>query len=191
LSWHGNKEQLNFFDAKGVVENLLNQLGLEATFGASDDESLLPGRAANIIIGADKVGIVGNLHPKVAQAFELSDAVYLIEMDIEKLLSKTIKVKQYQPIPRFPNITRDIALVIDKQVSYQQVEDVIRSFPLVKKVTLFDFYRGEQIPEGKKSFAIRIVYQSPEHTLTDEEVNRPHQRIVDRLHQELGATLRD
>lgn len=191
LSWHGNKEQLNFFDAKGVVENLLNQLGLEATFGASDDESLLPGRAANIIIGADKVGIVGNLHPKVAQAFELPDAVYLIEMDIEKLLSKTIKVKQYQPIPRFPSITRDIALVIDKQVSYQQVEDVIRSFPLVKKVTLFDFYRGEQIPEGKKSFAIRIVYQSPEHTLTDEEVNRPHQRIVDRLHQELGATLRD
>ena len=191
LSWHGNKEQLNFFDAKGVVENLLNQLGLEATFEASDDESLLPGRAANIIIGGDKVGIVGNLHPKVAQAFELSDAVYLIEMDIEKLLSKAIKVKQYQPIPRFPSITRDIALVIDKQVSYQQVEDVIRSFPLVKKVTLFDFYRGEQIPEGKKSFAIRIVYQSPEHTLTDEEVNRPHQRIVDRLHQELGATLRD
>lgn len=191
LSWHGNKEQLNFFDAKGVVENLLNQLGLEATFEASDDESLLPGRAANIIIGGDKVGIVGNLHPKVAQAFELSDVVYLIEMDIEKLLSKAIKVKQYQPIPRFPSITRDIALVIDKQVSYQQVEDVIRSFPLVRKITLFDFYRGEQIPEGKKSFAIRIVYQSPEHTLTDEEVNRPHQRIVDRLHQELGATLRD
>jgi len=190
LSWHGNKEQLNFFDAKGVVENLLNQLGLEATFGASDDESLLPGRAANIIIGADKVGIVGNLHPKVAQAFELSDAVYLIEMDIEKLLSKTIKVKQYQPIPRFPNITRDIALVIDKQVSYQQVEDVIRSFPLVKKVTLFDFYRGEQIPEGKKSFAIRIVYQSRDRTLTDEEVSQTQEQMLDKLHQGLGSTLR-
>jgi len=190
LSWHGNKEVLNFFDAKGVVENLLNQLGLEATFGVSDDESLSPGRAANIIIDSDKVGIVGNLHPRVAQAFELSDAVYLIEMDIEKLLSKTIKVKQYQPIPRFPSITRDIALVIDKQVSYQQVEDVIRSFPLVKKVTLFDFYRGEQIPEGKKSFAIRIVYQSPEHTLTDEEVDIIQKQMLDRLHQELGATLR-
>jgi len=197
LSWHGNKEQLNFFDAKGVVENLLNQLGLEATnfvalatFEASDDESLLPGRAANIIIGGDKVGIVGNLHPKVAQAFELSDAVYLIEMDIEKLLSKTIKVKQYQPIPRFPSITRDIALVIDKQVSYQQAEDVIRSFPLVRKITLFDFYRGEQIPEGKKSFAIRIVYQSPSHTLTDEEVNGVQQEILDKLLQALGAILR-
>ncbi len=190
LSWHGNKEKLNFFDAKGVVENLLNQLGLEATFGVSDDESLLPGRAANIIVDSDKVGIVGNLHPKVAQAFELSDAVYLIEMDIEKLLSKTIKVKQYQPIPRFPSITRDIALVIDKQVSYQQVEDVIRSFPLVKKVTLFDFYRGEQIPEGKKSFAIRIVYQSPEHTLTDGEVDIIQKQMLDRLHQGLGATLR-
>ncbi|GAI65642.1 unnamed protein product, partial [marine sediment metagenome] len=72
LSWHGNKEKLNFFDAKGVVENLLNQLGLEATFGVSDDESLLPGRAANIIIGGDKVGIVGNLHPKVAQSISFS-----------------------------------------------------------------------------------------------------------------------
>jgi len=190
LSWHRDGEPFDFFDAKGIVEKLLSQLGLEATFETSDDESLFPGRATNIIIDSDKVGIVGNLHPRVAQAFELSDAVFLIEMDIEKLLSKTIKVKQYQPIPRFPSITRDIAVVVDDRVIYQQVEDIIWSFPLVTNVTLFDLYRGEQIPEGRKSFVIRIVYQSPSHTLTDEEVNGVQQEILDRLLQALGAILR-
>ena len=191
LSWHGNKGLLDFFDAKGVAERLLKQSGLKATFEASDDESLLPGRSANIIVGGDKIGAVGDLHPKVTQAFELSGTICLSEMDVEKLLDKAAGLKKYQPIPRFPSITRDIALLIDKQASYQQVEDIIQSFPLVRKITLFDLYRGEQLPEGKKSFALRIVYQSPDHTLTDEEVNRPHQRIVDRLHQELGAALRD
>jgi phenylalanyl-tRNA synthetase beta chain len=116
--------------------------------------------------------------------------VCLIELDLEKLLSKTIKVKQYQPIPRFPSITRDIALVVDEQVTYQQVRDIIQSFPLVSKVTLFDLYQGEQIPGGKKSFAMRVVYQSPDRTLTDEEVNQTQEQMLNRLHQGLGVTLR-
>jgi len=190
LSWHGSKVVLNFFDAKGVVENLLNQLGLEVTFEASDDESLLPRRSANIIIGGDKVGVVGDLHPKVAQAFEFSGAVYLIEMDLEKLLAKATGLKKYQPIPRFPSITRDIALIIDEQVTYQQVDDIIQSFPLVREITLFDLYRGEQIPEGKKSFALRVMYQSSSQTLTDKEVDKIQQRILNRLHQKLSASLR-
>jgi len=190
LSWHGDNEPLDFFDAKGVVESLFNQLGLVAAFEVSDDESLFPGRAVDIIISGDKVGIIGELHPKVTQAFELSGTVYLIEMDMEKLLDKTTRLKEYRAIPRFPGLSRDISLVIDKQVTYQQVEVIIQSFPLVKKVTLFDLYRGEQIPEGKKSFAVRIVYQSPEHTLTDEEVDIIQKQMLDRLHQELGATLR-
>ena len=190
LSWHGDKELLDFFDAKGVVESLLKQLGLEGTFEDSDDETLLPGRGTNIIINDDKVGVVGNLHPSVAQAFELSGTVCLIEMDVEKLVDKATKLKKYQPILRFPSVTRDIALVVDKQIAYQQVEDITQSFSLVKKVALFDLYAGEQVPKGKKSFAIRIVYQSASHTLTDEEVNQTQQEILDRLHQELGATLR-
>ncbi len=191
LSWHGDKEPLDFFDAKGVIEGLSKQLGLEASFENSDDESLLPGRGANIVINSDKVGIVGELHPKVAEAFDLSGSACLIEIDMEKLADKASELKKYQPITRFPSVTRDIALVVDEWVTYQQVKDAIRSFPLVKEVTLFDLYAGEQIPEGKKSFAIRIVYQSPDHTLTDEEVNQPQQGILDRLYQELDATLRD
>ncbi len=190
LSWHGDNKPLDFFDATGVVESLFKQLELVATFEVSDDESLLPGRAVDIIINGDKVGITGELHPKVTQAFELSGTVYLIEIDMEKLLDKTTRLKEYRAISRFPGSSRDISLVIDEQVPYQQVAGVIRSFPLVSKVTLFDFYTGKQLPEGKKSFAVRIVYQSPERTLTDEEIDKTQEQMLDRLHQELGATLR-
>jgi len=191
LSWQADKEPLDFFDAKGMVENLLNQLGLKASFDIGDDEILFPGRGANIIVEDDKVGIVGDVHPRVAQTFELSNTICLIEIDLEKLLAKITGIKEYQPIPRFPSVTRDIALVVDEQVSYRTVENIIQSFPLVTQTTLFDLYRGKQIPDGKKSFAIRIVYQSPSHTLTDEEVDQTQEQMLARLNQELGATLRD
>jgi phenylalanyl-tRNA synthetase beta chain len=190
LSWQADRESLDFFDAKGVVENILSQLRLEASFENSDDEGLFPGRDANIIVEDDRVGVVGEVHPRVTQAFELSGAPYVIEIDLEKLLAKLTGIREYQAIPRFPSVTRDVALVIDEQVSYRTVENTIKSFPLVTKVTLFDLYRGEQITEGKKSFAIRIVYQSLSYTLTDEEVDQIQEQMLARLNQELGATLR-
>jgi phenylalanyl-tRNA synthetase beta chain len=191
LSWQTDKEKLDFFDAKGVVENLLNQLGLKASFDIGADGMLFQRRGADIIVEDDKVGIVGDVHPRVVQAFELSDAVCLIEIDLEKVLARITGTKEYQPIPRFPSVTRDIALVVDEQASYRRAEEIIQSFPLVKQVTLFDLYRGEQIPEGKKSFAIRIIHQSPKHTLTDEEVDQTQEQMLAKLHQELGAILRD
>jgi len=191
LSWQTDKESLDFFDVKGVVESLLNQLGLKASFEHGDDEGLHPGRGANIIVEDDKVGIVGDVHPGVAEAFELSNVICLIEIDLEKLLARITQTKEYQPIPRFPSVTRDIALVVDEQMSYRTVENIIQGFPLVTEVTLFDLYRGKQVSEGRKSFAIRIVYQSPKHTLTDEEVDRTHEQMLGKLNQELGATLRD
>jgi len=87
-------------------------------------------------------------------------------------------------------VSRDIALVVNDGIAYQKVAQIVQSFPLVKEVTLFDLYRGEQIPEGKKSFALRIVYQSAQRTLTDEDVEQTQQQMLDRLQQELGATLR-
>jgi phenylalanyl-tRNA synthetase beta chain len=113
-----------------------------------------------------------------------------MEIDLGKLSTKITETRPYQSIPRFPSVSRDIALVIDEQVSYRTVENVIQSFPLVTNITLFDLYRGEQINEGKKSFAIRIVYQSPSRTLTDEEVDRIQEQMLAKLRQELGATLR-
>ena len=191
LSWLGDKGTLDFFDAKGVVETILSQLQLKATFDNSDDDGLFPGRRAEVIVGDDRIGVVGELHPKVAEAFELSGMACLIELDLDKLLAKTTATRRYQPIQRFPSVYRDIALVVDEQTRYRKVEEIIQSFPLVTKVSLFDIYRGEQIPKSKKSFAIRVVYQSPTHTLTDKEVNQTQEQMLAKLNRELGAVLRN
>jgi len=190
LSWRGEKGEFDFFDAKGVTENLLRGLGLIAEFKPGSDQNLSPAESTEIISDGDRIGVSGVLHPRVTEAFELSGTVCLIEIDLEKLLTKSSGQKRYTPIYRFPAVSRDIALIVDEQTSYRQVESIIKSFPLVAEVTLFDLYTGEQIPQGKKSFAIRIVYQSPEHTLTDEEVNQIQQKMLAKLSQELGSILR-
>ena len=189
-SWLGGDELVDLFDAKGVVEGLLNQLGVEASFDEGGDESLQLGKQAAIVIGGNKLGVVGELHPKVSEAFEISGDVYLFEVDLTGLLPFTIGHKMFQPIPRFPAIVRDIALVVDAEVAHQQVQDITKDFPLVTQVTIFDVYTGEQVPPGKKSLAYRLTYQSPTHTLTDEEVNRVQQQILDKLSSKVGATLR-
>ncbi|MCK4331597.1 MAG: phenylalanine--tRNA ligase subunit beta, partial [Dehalococcoidia bacterium] len=180
----------DFFIAKGVLETLLSRLELAASFEAGEDEGLIPGRSADITVGNDKMGIIGELHPKVAEALELSGTAYLIEIDLDKLESSTGGPKKYEPISRYPSTTRDIALLVDEPITHEQVYDIVKGFSLVDQVSLFDLYSGEQVPVGKKSFAFRIVYQSPTHTLTDEEVDKVQQQILDKLERELGATLR-
>jgi phenylalanyl-tRNA synthetase beta chain len=189
-SWHSGEEAVDFFDAKGVVEGLLDQLGVEAGFEANGDESLHPSKQAAIIIEGKRLGVVGELHPKVAEAFELSGAVYLFEINLAALLPFTLRRKIFQPIPRFPAIVRDIALVVDVGVSNQQVQDVIKGFTLVSQIALFDLYTGGKLPPGKKSLAYRITFQSPSQTLTDDEVNKVLEKILGKLAKQLGATLR-
>ena len=189
-SWHGGDESLDFFDAKGIVEGLLSQLGVEASFEECSDESFYPGKQAAIVIAGSRLGVIGELHPKVLDAFETSGNVCLFEINLTALLPFTIGHKVFQPISRFPAIVRDIALVVDTGVTHRQVKDIIRSFSLVSQVAIFDVYSGGQLPQGKKSLAYRITFQSPNHTLTDEEVNKVQQQILDKLSQELGATLR-
>jgi phenylalanyl-tRNA synthetase beta chain len=189
-SWQGEGASMDFFDAKGIVEGLLSQLGLEASFAPGTDEGLHSGKQATIMVGDKKLGVVGELHPKVLAAYEIPQAASLFEIDLEALLPLTTAHKMFQPIPKFPAIVRDIALVVDNGVTHRQVQDIVSSFSLVKQVTVFDVYSGEPVPAGQKSLAYRITYLSPGHTLTDEEVNRIQQQILKRLSKELGATLR-
>jgi len=136
------------------------------------------------------VGVVGELHPNVLVAFELLSSALIFEINLAMLLPFTTGHKAFQPIPRFPPVVRDIALIAGSEVSHQQVETTIRSFSLVRRVNIFDVYRGEAIPKGKKSLAYRITFQSPDHTLTDEEADRVQQQILGKLSKELGAALR-
>jgi len=187
--WRGKARPVDFFVAKGIVETILSRLGLVASFEINEDESLCPGRSAAIIVGNKMVGVIGELHPKVSESFELSEAAYIIEIDLDRLPFGAVS-KKYQPISRYPSITRDIALLVDERITYQQIYAIIQDFPLVNSVALFDLYVGEQVPSGKKSVAFRIVYQSDTRTLTDEEVDNVQQQILESLSRELGATLR-
>jgi phenylalanyl-tRNA synthetase beta chain len=189
-SWHGGDELFDFYDAKGVAEGLLCLLDVDARFEKCQDESLHPNKQAAIVVNDKRVGIVGELHPRVSLAFELIAPAYLFEIDLTALLPFTAGHKMFQPVPRFPSVVRDIALVVDSEVSHQQVEDIITSFQLVNLVTIFDVYSGEPIPPDKKSLAYRIIFQSPTHTLTDKEVNDVQRQILDKLTKQLGATLR-
>ena len=189
-SWHGGDDSFDFYDAKGVVEGLLSQLDIDASFEEGKDESLHPVKQAAIVIGGNQLGVVGELHSKLLQAFEIPGAAYLFEINLTALLPFTVGHKMFQPISRFPTIVRDIALVVDAGVTHRRVKDIINSFPLVKRVTVFDVYSGKQVLPGKKSLAYSVTFQSPTHTLTDGEVNQVQQQILDRLSTELGATLR-
>lgn len=191
LSWLGQKELLDFFDAKGVVDILLQRIGVEADFEASKEVGLHPGRAADIVVADEVVGNVGELHPGLVERFELlPQPVALIELDIGKLVLHISDVTKFQSLSRFPQSTRDIAVVVDAGVPVKNVRDIILGFPLVAKVNVFDVYTGDQVPLGKKSLALRVVYQSPTHTLTDAEIEEVEREVLDRLSRELGATLR-
>lgn len=190
LSWHGESGQVDFYDAKGVMEAVLDQLGMEGNFRPCTDATLSQGRAAGVWVDREQIGVVGEVQPGVGKHFDLTGPVCLFEIDVEKLLGKTDVARTYAAVSRFPGVARDIALVVSETTTYGQVSDIIQRFPLVSTVTPFDVYRGKQIPEGQKSFAIRILFRSPRRTLTDEEVDRVQSQMLQQLQAELGATLR-
>jgi phenylalanyl-tRNA synthetase beta chain len=189
-SWRGEEEPVDFFVAKGMLETLLSKLGINAIFEEGNDDSLLEGRTADVFVGKTKFAVLGEVHPDVANAFGISTVVYLIEIDVDKLISFVSTTTMYKPIPRYPSTSRDIALILDEKITYQQICSIIQSFSLVTWLKLFDFYRGEQVPAGKKSLAFRVVYQSPTRTLRDAEVDEVQKQILDKLQSELGARIR-
>jgi phenylalanyl-tRNA synthetase beta chain len=194
-SWLGGDGQFDFYDIKGVVEGLFSHLDMVVSFEQSSDEGLHPARQAAIVLtGKDgrkvKPGVIGELHPKVADAFEIAGPVGLFEINVTELLPFASSYKMFRPIPRFPSIIRDIALVVDAGITNRQILDIIKGFSLISEVVLFDLYSGKQVVVGKKSLAYRLVYQSPSHTLTDEEVNKVQEQVLARLAKDLGATLR-
>jgi phenylalanyl-tRNA synthetase beta chain len=193
-SWLGGDGQFDFYDAKGVVEALMERIGVSAGFENAADPGLHPIRQAAVVIARDgaktSIGFIGELHPKVADAFEVAGTVGLFEIDVTALLPFAISRRMYRPVSRFPGTIRDLALVVDAGVTHRQVMGVFRGFSLISEVELFDVYSGKQVAPGQKSMAYRLVYQSDTHTLTDEEVGRVQEQVLQRLTGELGAALR-
>ena len=183
----------DFFDIKGVVEGMLDRCGLsDYTITHADHPAFHPGCRAEIRIGDKTLCVFGEAHPEVLENYDLPHKAYLFELDFEGLLNAVEPMKQFEPIPIYPSVNRDLAIVLDVDTPASRPTDIIKSAggELVSALHLFDVYTGEQVPEGKKSLAFAIEYRSRTETLTDEIVDRVHGGILERLERELGATLR-
>ena len=205
LAWQSSDRTLmDFFDLKGVVEALTGGLHLSGvTYEPGAHPTFMPGRTAKLLIDGQHAGWLGELHPLARERFDLpasqipgaergGQAVLVADLDLELLLSKVDERHTVSAVPEFPPVKEDIAVIVDEGVPAARVQTLIESAggDLLADAALFDLYRGEQIGAGRKSLAYRLTYQAPDRTLTDAEAAKVRAKIVKRLQQELGATLR-
>lgn len=194
VAWNQPQQAVDFYDAKGAVEELLANLGItQYTVKAGEHPSLHPGKTAIFTIGDETVATVGELHPKVQAAFGINRKVYVFEIPVKAVVNQTRLIGKYEQLPKFPAIARDLALVLPVSVPASQVTDVIveNGGSLLADVKLFDVYTGEQVPDGYRSLAYSLVFRAVDRTLTDAEVETHHKNILVHLEKTLSAKLRD
>jgi len=194
-SWQdGEPALMDFYDLKGVIEGMMQGLHIEdVRYRAGEHPSLHPGKTAEILIADRKIGVMGELHPRVKANYDLeAPAVYVAEIELQPLLEAGRILFDVEAVPTYPPVLEDLAVVVEENVTAAEVEDVIRKGggDYLAQVRLFDIYRGKQLGEGKKSLAFSLTYIAPDRTLTDKEVLKLRTRIIKLLDQELGAVLR-
>ncbi len=210
--WSRPARQADLFDLKGLLEEVAARLGLfggvaeEAgaapgtaglSFVPAREPGFHPGRCARVLLrrraGDEReVGVLGELHPRVAAAFEVPPRCCALELDLEAVLAEAEPLRAYRPLPRFPAADRDLAVLVREEVPADRVAEVIRRAgrPYLEELRLFDLYQGEPVPAGWRSLAYRLVYRAPDRTLTDAEVQDAHGRVRAALRAELEAALR-
>jgi len=197
VSWNRNTESLDFYDIKGLVEDLLDGLDLKSVptvteFDGLDKGFFHPGRSASLSIDGVHLAVMGELHPELRHSFDISGEVYVFELDMETLAASIKQGKNFRVLPKFPASERDVAVLVDKDLSYSEIISAINKIntKLIEKVDLFDVYCGNELPVGTKSLAFRIRYRSSLKTLTHGEVEKVHESIVKELTQTFKATIR-
>jgi phenylalanyl-tRNA synthetase beta chain len=193
--WSGTDREVDFFDVKGVAVALCAVMGVAATSAGATREYLLDGRAADLLVGGDVVGIMGQLHPSLADARGLpaADAIYVAEIDLDAVSSRVSnETRLAQPLPRHPSVVRDVAVLVDDTLSAETVRGTIRSASPATLVDVreFDRYQGKGIPDGKVSLALRLTFRAIDRTLTEAEVHAAVDAIVAALTTHLGAIQR-
>ena len=181
-SWQGEKKPVDFFVVKGIVESLGAKLGVEFTFERGEMKDLHPGRTAFILLDGERVGVIGQLHPTEQKARDLKTTI-VMELNLAHVLANATGALLYSPVPRYPSISRDIALVLSQDVAAGTIVEIIRNAggKLLKDVRVFDLYEGDKMEPGKKSVAFSLTYFDPEKTLTDEEVTAAHEKVMTAL----------
>ena len=187
-----NKKQVNFYVIKGIVEELLDYLGYAGRYSFVVNEEkipdeLHPGQAAQISVNNDVIGIIGRIHPAISK-----ENVYVFEIDLDKLLAKKVGKMKYKEISKYPSVNKDLALVVDKNITSKEIEMNIKKAggSLLTNIKVFDVYEGTGIPEGKKSVAYALTFEKSDRTLTDEEINNAMDKIIELVEKKMDATLR-
>ncbi|HDP3217336.1 TPA: phenylalanine--tRNA ligase subunit beta [Staphylococcus aureus] len=188
--WQGKKETVDFYLAKGVVDRVSEKLNLEFSYRRADIDGLHPGRTAEILLENKVVGFIGELHPTLAADNDLK-RTYVFELNFDALMAVSVGYINYQPIPRFPGMSRDIALEVDQNIPAADLLSTIHAHGgnILKDTLVFDVYQGEHLEKGKKSIAIRLNYLGTEETLTDERVSKVQAEIEAALIEQ-GAVIR-
>ncbi|HDI0794822.1 Phenylalanyl-tRNA synthetase beta chain [Staphylococcus aureus] len=188
--WQGKKETVDFYLAKGVVGRVSEKLNLEFSYRRADIDGLHPGRTAEILLENKVVGFIGELHPTLAADNDLK-RTYVFELNFDALMAVSVGYINYQPIPRFPGMSRDIALEVDQNIPAADLLSTIHAHGgnILKDTLVFDVYQGEHLEKGKKSIAIRLNYLDTEETLTDERVSKVQAEIEAALIEQ-GAVIR-
>lgn len=194
-SWSFPEEGIDFYDIKGSLENLFEGLNImDFNFLSTPDTPYLhPGKSSIIMVDNTEIGTVGEVHSAVLDGYELSNNVYIFELDFDLMIKHTFDNKKIKPLSKYPLIHRDIALIVDESVQFKDIYNAINTLSnkLVDNIQVFDVYRGKSVGHGKKSLAYRIKYQSYERTLTDKEVNNIHEKLVSDLVEKVGARIRE
>jgi phenylalanyl-tRNA synthetase beta chain len=191
--WEAKGRPVDFFDVKSDVEALLALAGMDqsVSFKASGHAALHPGQSAQILINGVESGWVGALHPLVQQRLDLSGAIYLFELCLDRVSSG--KLPSFKSLSRFPETRRDLALVLDSAISAQTVADEIRQLAgsHLKALSVFDQFTGTELGNNKKSLGFAMVFQHPERTLTDDEITSVIERVVQGTTDRFGAIVRN
>ena len=195
-NWLGSSEPLDFFDLSGTLSAALERLGIATSLESHEHPMFHPGRCARVTAGAGaggaaEVGVIGELHPDIRDAFDLgTDPVVYFEVRVDDLLEAGPDGGRFQSLSRFPAANRDLALVVPSDVPAARVQGLIERVRLVERAELFDVYAGENLPEGTRSLAFRIRFRAPDRTLTADDVNRAVNGLTRALEREAGATVR-
>ncbi|MDQ0270058.1 phenylalanine--tRNA ligase subunit beta [Cytobacillus purgationiresistens] len=191
--WQGEKKPVDFFVLKGILEGLFSKLGIldSIEFRKLEKEGMHPGRTAEVLLAGISIGFVGQIHPKVEKELDLKET-YVFELSLKAILAEEVAPLKYEAIPRYPSITRDIALVVDKTTTAGELSTIIKDAggKLLKDVNVFDLYEGDRMEPGKKSIAFSLKYFDPERTLTDEDIVKAHDKVLDAVKEKAGAVLR-
>lgn len=194
--WGGKAENVNFYDLKGVLEKVTGGFGIEEVrYSSAQPEGFHPGRTAEIAVGGNSassaIGRLGQLHPALQQAKDLEDT-YVLEIELEPIIERANFRIEYKPMPKYPAIGRDMAIVVESGVPVEEIRSTVKETAgaLLESIDLFDIYTGERLGGGKKSVAFALVYRHPDRTLTDDEVAELHGKVVAVLEQTFAAELR-